>query len=130
MTRSFFPFANALSRSRRYFREGISRSIGFFKGAFFPRFEMPTAVVFLYSRRSHEVLVPRVARDDAITPRVTRLIALPPSGGAYAGHSVVHARAPRRASGRRRRYIGLPPGAVFGGAARAKHPPPARVPVG
>ena len=36
---------------------------------------------------------------------------------------MVHARAPRRASGRRRRALGLPPGAGSGGAARAKHPP-------
>lgn len=71
------------------------------------------------------------SRDPlAVTPRVTRPIAVPPSGGAEAGHSVVHARAPRRASGRRRRALGLPPGAGSGGAARAKHPPPARVPVG
>jgi hypothetical protein len=46
VTRSFFPFANALSRSRRYFREEFPGQIGFFKGAFFSRFEMPTAVVF------------------------------------------------------------------------------------
>ena len=58
-----------------------------------------------------------------------RLIAVPPSPEASSGHSVVHARAPRRASGRRRRALGLPPGAGARGAARAAHPPPARVPV-
>ena len=122
---------SALSRSRRYFR-GISRSIGFFKGAFLLAFKWPQ-LSFFYEHDGDSLsvgkLVPSVA-PDAITPRVTRLIAVPPSRRRSSGHSVVHARAPRRASGRRRRALGLPPGSGAGGAARAAHPSPARVPVG
>ena len=42
-----FPFRERAFAIAKIFSRGISRSIGFFKGAFFPRFdEMPTAVVF------------------------------------------------------------------------------------
>ena len=130
------PFREARCRDREDIFEEFPGQSDFSKARFFSIiFRMAQLSTCRFSTEhdgdslSVGKLVPSVARD-AITPRVTRLIAVPPSRRRSSGHSVVHARAPRRASGRRRRALGLPPGSGAGGAARAAHPPLARVPVG